>query len=324
MTNDQKILNELTRGISILSFSFIVSCLAITVGVSAGFDLMDDYETVAHISQSIAFCLFVTSVTLSWGFLYGPRPAAHAFPDGHHSVWTAGFVQLYTTIGKIHRQYPALRWYYIAITVSNAAVGALLIISMTFMTDQLDFSSQAIGTCVTIMLLFSIPGSILSSWITKHFNPLNSSILSLVAMCIVATLVSVVLKEPGQEVDAYLLSASWGVAMGWNFTVDRMMIASLIPPRQEAELMGLFLFAGQALNWLPPLIYTSLNEAIVSPRVGMAMLNVFFLLGIVCYLCMGRYSDARAAVASDPAGDNEAREDKTQMPKEGTAKSTGK
>ena len=318
LTSDQAILNEFTRSISLLSFSFIVLFLAIVVGVSAGLDLMDDYETVAHISQSMTFALFVVSVSISWGCLYGPRLAAHRLPGGY-SVWTAGFVQLYSTIGKIHKHYPGLRWYYIAITLSNAAIGALLVISMTFLTYQLNFSSQDIGTCVTLMLLFSIPGAAISFCFNKRNNPLNSSILSLVAMCIVDTLVAIVLKEPGQEMDAYLLSSAWGVAMGWNFTCDRMMIASLIPAGQEAELMGLFLFAGQALNWLPPLIYTSLNEANVSSRVGVAMLNIFFLLGIVCYLCMGSYAKALLEAAgrtNNPAVDNAAVEVKSKKENE--------
>jgi MFS-type transporter involved in bile tolerance (Atg22 family) len=298
LTQDQAILNEYTRGISILSFSFIVVFLATVVAVSAGLNLMNDYVTVARISQSMTFSLLTICTILSYGFLYGPRPAAHERPRNGKSVWTAGFIQLYETIQKIHAHYPALQWYYCAIALSNSAIGSLLVINMTFLTDQLLFSSQTIGTCVTIMLLFSIPGAIVSFYFNKWLNPVKSSISSLVLMIIVTTVVSIVLKEPGQQVEAYILSGAWGVAMGWNFTCDRMVISSIIPKNQEAELMALFLFAGQCLNWLPPLIYTSMNEANISPRIGIAMLNIFFALGIICYILMGSYDQALATAIS--------------------------
>jgi MFS transporter, UMF1 family len=300
LTHDQVILNEYTRGISILSFSFIVVFLATIVAVSAGMDLMSDYVTVARISQSMTFSLVLICSILSYGFLYGPRPAAHERPTngGGKSIWTAGFIQLYNTMHKIHAHYPALQWFYCAIAMSDSAIGSMLVINMTFLTDQLLFSSQTIGTCVTIMLLLSIPGAVVSFYVTKCINPVNSSIASLVLMIVVTTTVSIVLHEPGQYVQAYLLSGAWGLAMGWNFTCDRMVVSSIIPKHQEAELMALFLFAGQVLNWLPPLIYTSMNEANISPRIGIAMLNIFFILGTVCYMLMGSYDQALAVANS--------------------------
>jgi hypothetical protein len=88
------------------------------------------------------------------------------------------------------------------------------------------------------MLLFSIPGAIVSFYVTKYINPVNSSMSSLVLMMVVTTTVAIVLHEPGQYVQAYLLSGAWGLTMGWNFTCDRMVISSIIPKHQEAEAHG--------------------------------------------------------------------------------------
>jgi hypothetical protein len=88
--------------------------------------------------------------------------------------------------------------------------------------------------------------------------------------------------------------------MGCNFTCDRAVIASLLPPGQDSELMGLYLFAGQVLNWLPPLLYTTLNELGYSPNAGVAMLNIFFLMGIVGFMAVGNYQDAVAAAKTAP------------------------
>ena len=60
--------------------------------------------------------------------------------------------------------------------------------------------------------------------------------------------------------------------------------------------MGIFLFAGQCLSWIPPLVYTAINESGVSQRVGIASLDTYFLLAMLCYCCMGSYAKAREEV----------------------------
>ena len=56
--------------------------------------------------------------------------------------------------------------------------------------------------------------------------------------------------------------------------------------------MGTYLFATQVLTWLPPLLYTALNEAGVDAQISICSLGVWFLLGIFALLAVGRYRDA--------------------------------
>lgn len=53
--------------------------------------------------------------------------------------------------------------------------------------------------------------------------------------------------------------------------------------------MGFYLFADQSLSWLPPLVFTAINEAGLSERVGLASITVFFMLGLIAYWKMGSY-----------------------------------
>ena len=66
----------------------------------------------------------------------------------------------------------------------------------------------------------------------------------------------------------------------------------IIPKGQDAELMGMYLFAGQALVWLPPLVFTAMNKAGVSIRIGMLSLLLFWNIAIVLLQCMGSYDEA--------------------------------
>ena len=71
-----------------------------------------------------------------------------------------------------------------------------------------------------------------------------------------------------------------------------MAAVMIIPEGQSAEYMGIYLFWGQVLTWLPPLVFTSLNEAGVSQRIALATQDVYFLIGLVAYCFMGNYRDA--------------------------------
>jgi hypothetical protein len=73
---------------------------------------------------------------------------------------------------------------------------------------------------------------------------------------------------------------------------DRLLASVLIPPGQDAELMGVYLFAGQILTWLPPLVFTVLNEVGVNQRIGVGTLAVYFLIGAVALVLMGSYPAA--------------------------------
>lgn len=68
----------------------------------------------------------------------------------------------------------------------------------------------------------------------------------------------------------------------------------VIPENQDTELMGFFMFCGQVLTWVPSVVFTVLNEADVSQRIGLASLNVMLICSLIAYLKMGSYSDAIA------------------------------
>jgi len=56
--------------------------------------------------------------------------------------------------------------------------------------------------------------------------------------------------------------------------------------------MGFYMFCGQIFAWVPSLVFTVLNEAGVSQRIGLATLNVGFLGALISYGMMGDYGQA--------------------------------
>ena len=56
--------------------------------------------------------------------------------------------------------------------------------------------------------------------------------------------------------------------------------------------MGVYICACQILSWLPPLVFTIMNEAGISMRVGLLTLNAYFFASFVILFFVGDYQAA--------------------------------
>ena len=291
LTDDAELLNKYSSNFTVVQFGSMVTYLAAVVGVSFAAGLADDSVATARIGQSVSFV--VASVTLSYAWsLFRPRPSTRDLPAGQ-SLWTSGFKQVWHTSVKIYKHYKALKWFYVSVAFADAAMYSLATIAVTYLTNQLQFTSLENGIAILVMLIASVPGGVLAGWCTARFhNPIWTSIASVTIMAVNTLVVGIVLQKPGQQIATYILAAGWGLGTGWKWTADRLLSSTIIPTGQDAELMGMYLFAGQVITWVPPLVFTGLNEAGVSQRIGIISLDVFFVISGIAYLLMGSYKEA--------------------------------
>ena len=184
-------------------------------------------------------------------------------------------------------------WFFIAIAFSDAGMQGTGTISLTFWTDQLQFTAQESGIGVLLLLLGSVPGAVAANRVTKIYDPCTSSKVALIILTVTTIVYAAVVNDPSQKMISYLITLGWGFGVGWKWTSDRVVTSFIIPPDQDAEMGGIFLFAGQILTWIPSLIYILLNEAGIPPRYGVASLTFWFVVSYICYVFMGSYEDAR-------------------------------
>lgn len=291
LTNDETVLNEYTRSFAALSYTSMVLYLAAIIGVTGGLGYMnvdentqslDDEIMTARIAQSVSFIICTVGLTIAWGFLFQKRPPTKILGDDE-SVWTYGFRQVARTSVKIYKHYPRLKWFYISIAFCDSALMALTVLSITYLTEQLDFDPQENGIALLAMLICAVPGSFLGSWVTSRFDAIWSSMGAVTVLIVNTVLVAIFLKGPGQQLETYILAGGWGVGTGWKWTCDRMVLVLLIPPGQNSELMGMFVFFRLVIGWLPPLVFTILNEKGVSLRIAIGSLAVYFVIGLFAY-----------------------------------------
>lgn len=249
----------------------------------------------SNLGMGIAFGINLVFLQLSWWFLFGEREALHILPE-NSSLCSIGFKQLYDTGRHIRRNYRSLKWYLLHINMANAGWQAFGIIALTYMSDFLNMTPLNSAIAIIISFVGAFPGAIFGSFLARRLDPIKAGKINTVLMIVCITVFVLVLTAPGQSKRTYVYFLFIGFNNGMKVNLDRLLSASLIPIGQEAEMMGVWLFADQCLLWLPLLVYTLMNEANIHPRVSIAVLNAYLCLSLF-YLCMtGTYADARAEV----------------------------
>jgi MFS-type transporter involved in bile tolerance (Atg22 family) len=250
----------------------------------------DDVGT-ACISQSLAFIVCTSVFGLAWKFFISPRPALSHVPSDS-TLLKSGFQKLFNTFGSISSKWYALRYFLLSIMLSEAATAALSTISTTYMTQVLAMDSKQIGLAFLCVFVAGIPGSKMGNYVGNKLNPLRSAKLCLVVFAINTTLAAALLKGPDHVEYMYIFASVWGICLGWLHPTHSALYCTIIPRGSESEMMGLYLFSGSVLSFLPPLVFTFLNEIGMSMAIGLASLNLFFAGGFIFFVLIGSYNDA--------------------------------
>jgi MFS-type transporter involved in bile tolerance (Atg22 family) len=276
-----------------------VGILAI-IGVIRGDDnSLDASVRAARTALGLAFGFAVPLFTYAWTFLFRKREALSEVPEGSNLI-TAGFVQVGTTFAKLWSRYHALRWFMISLLWSpEAGSGVVLSIAVTFLTIFLEMNSQQVAYTSLILLAANLPGSYITNWVCQFFNPLFAYRAGLVFFSASVATASVFLTGPERRDWAYFFAFLWGIGYGLMYPAQRVLFCTLTPRKQETELMGLFVFAGQILGWLPPVVFTILNERNVDMRWSLSIIAFFTFFAFLCTLPMGSYGSAVEQVAEE-------------------------
>lgn len=247
----------------------------------------------AFLAQEVVVIICFVFFGTSWFKLFHPRSATQTVP-ANASLVTSGFRKIYNTASKILRDHHAIKWVLISVAFTEAATTTFSTIAITYMTEQLGFEPEENGIAILILLLFSVPGAQIATRITRMFNPIRSLQACLCLWMITITAAALFLKHDGQQSLAYTFAVLWGLALGWTFPTEKTLYVTVIPRGQEAELMGTYICACQVLSWLPPLVFSMLNESGYSMRLGVTSLAVFMFISFLILFLVGDYEEAVA------------------------------
>lgn len=303
LTPDEDELARYTSWFSVVHFLVVAAFVIVVLTGTSLVGAADATLYTARFSHALSFVVSSPLLLYAWTRLFRPRPALHDPPAGR-SVWTAGFVELASTGRRVlgrRTLYPGLRWFMVSLLFApDAGSGNYIGIFVTFLTEQVGMTGRQVGAVVFLILLSTIPGSLLSEYLCVKYNALNSFRLCLVWWMSVNALAAWALTGPERSYLTYVpFSVMWGVQFGWLFPSQRVLFCTLIPPGKETELMGIFAFFGQILGWLPPFLFSFVNEKGWGMRLGLVSSNSCLVLALLALWCIGDYDEA-VRQAKDP------------------------
>jgi MFS transporter, UMF1 family len=257
----------------------------------------DDVET-GRLAVFVSSVICIPLFTICWKYLFHDRPALSRMAP-NHSLLTAGFYRVYKTSQTIHSHLPGAKWLLRSICFSEAADSALPTVATTYMNEELGMNALEIGLVMLVVLIAGMPGSYLGKFLAIRYNPVASAKASLIWYISVTTIASLTLKRSTKNL-TYIFGALWGISQGMMHPQHAASFVTLSPRGQEAELMGTFLFACNLLQFLPPMLFTILNEAGVDMNIGLASLTLFFGTGYYGLSRIGDYDSAIEHVKNLP------------------------
>lgn len=288
LTSSSDTMSLYSSKFSILHFLFTAAfTVAVVIYAQGAHQSLVQTSRSAHLVSAIigAFLL-----GYSWVHLFGHRPQRRQAED---SFVQNTFLALHTTVTNIRRHYPALKWFMLTLLWSpNMGSGTLMSIFGTLQKSLLQMSSPQIGMFNLTVLLSTIVGANWAGYLNRRLNPLTSFRLCLGALSVVTALMAVLIRGPEQLHLFYLLSAFAGVTLGWLVPTERVLFCTLIPVGQEAEMMGLILCVHSAAAWLPPLLFSLINEWGFSLQWALASQDFIYGLAIVTSFGVGDYDTA--------------------------------
>lgn len=99
------------------------------------------------------------------------------------------------------------------------------------------------------------------------------------------------LTGPEVEYLVWIYAIFWGFMLGWFYPTEVNIYALLMPKGQESELAGFYLYCTQILAWLPPLVFTIMNENHIPLKFGGMHLNIYFFLALIFYQKMPSWKE---------------------------------
>eukprot|EP00536_Pseudo-nitzschia_multiseries_P010942 jgi/Psemu1/326233/estExt_fgenesh1_pg.C_3520006 len=254
----------------------------------------------ARLAILIAILNCMPLFALSWIYLFRDKPPASNIPMGQ-TVLTAGFHKLHGSFREISSVYRTVRHFLVfSLAWSEAGITSLPVVSTTYMSEYLEMNSLQIGLVLLIVMIGGMPGSFIGNYFCRLYqNPVKSARLGLVVFTL-NTIGAGLFLEPSTKELMYWIGFVWGSCLGWLHPQHTTIFVTLSPKgKGAAEMMGLYLFSCQVLSFIPPLIFTVLNEIGLPMWIGISSLALYTLLGLIGLVCMGDYEAARILAMSD-------------------------
>lgn len=274
------------------SLAFLV--LVSAIGVFAGLNSF----SLARLSQALNVLCSGSLFFFGWKLLPS-IPNLHQLEAGK-SLIGAGFVQIWKTSKGIKTHYGgSVGYFFLTIIFVEAGFNAFTQVSVTYLVETLKITGGEIGIVFALVYLASFPGSLLGAFVTKKTNPVISWKIDILIFIVSTITGAVVLDRPERSHLVYIWSILWGGGIGWHYSTENLIFSMCLPKGQESELTGFYVYCTQILGWLPPLIFTLINESEIGMQWALLSLIIFFFISLVMLQLMDPWDEVVEAAKNN-------------------------
>lgn len=181
--------------------------------------------------------------------------------------------------------------------------------SVTYVYEVLKFDSTQISLLFVIVLCFTIPGAYFANWLAVKTNPITGIKIQIVTFIAVNFAAFLTLSDPSKEIPAYCFGAVWGFWIGWYYPLEAMIYSAIVPKGQESELAGFYLYCTQILSFLPPLVFTIMNEADINLKWGGVHLDCYIFVALFFFHFMLPWEECLEAAKVNELKEEDQNED---------------
>ncbi|HRJ61707.1 MAG TPA: MFS transporter [Azospirillaceae bacterium] len=210
-------------------------------------------------------------------FIWVPEPAFERRPLGQ--AVREGVAMLIETLRRARAQKNLFR-FLIASACYRDGINTITAFGGLYAAGTFGMSFEEIIVFAIFLNILAGVGAISFAWIDDRRGARFAILVSLVGLSVCGVALLLVEAKLWFWVFALGLGAFFGPAQA----AGRTLMAKLSPPGQEAEMFGLYGFAGRAVGFFGPAAFGLATAAYASQRAGLATVLVFFAVGIALML----------------------------------------
>jgi len=223
-------------------------------------------------------------------FYKGVKPRARK-KDAAESL-SKTFSHLRSTAVEIYNNYPPLFWYIMALAPFGNTIASMPVLTITFVTFALNGNTSENLLIATVFLIFGVVGSRLQPMVSKRVGVLNDLRLYLAVIAGTCILCGLIVNKPERKRIFYLFTICFGVEIGLVTPSMRTIFFLLMPKGREVQFSGIYMCFSTGFSFIPPLIFTILNEVGVRMNILLALFSTPFIFAALLLSKVGSIEDA--------------------------------
>jgi UMF1 family MFS transporter len=178
------------------------------------------------------------------------------------------------------RRYRHLGRFLIAFLLYNDGIQTIIAVSAIFAREELGLGTGTILGCFLMIQFVAMPGALLFSKLSGHFNTKRAILASLVFFTLITVYASI-MKSP---TEFWVLGFAVAIVLGGSQALSRSLFSTMVPKERSAEFFGFYAISSKFASIFGPLTFALLIELTGSNRIAILSLTVFFIIGIILLL----------------------------------------